>query len=117
MDGENTLSLSVPTDELINAEEVAAYEAAKANDSKVEKVVPIVPWERVLQRFAAPEIIDAFRSPETNQLGTHCLAVNSILSVIHDASCDMAGTDTCPRPGKEVRSEHARRPASGGRRI
>ena len=69
--GENTLALAVSAEDAINQEEVAASQERADSGSLLPQVLPIIPFERLLEKFAASEIIDHFMSPVTQQLGTH----------------------------------------------
>eukprot|EP00966_Prymnesium_polylepis_P303430 7008919-Prymnesium_polylepis.1 len=74
--GQTTLSLGIPLEMAQNKADVDAYEAAQeskrqktdggapepmATDDAEEPVVPLVPLDACLARFAAPEQLDSFR--------------------------------------------------------
>lgn len=75
----NSLSLTIPLSAATNLDAVAAYEEAQAAKkaktedgaakSDEEPVNHIVPFESVMEAFAAPEAIQGFRSPATGKPG------------------------------------------------
>eukprot|EP01094_Clydonella_sp_ATCC50884_P009680 TRINITY_DN1922_c0_g1_i1.p1 TRINITY_DN1922_c0_g1~~TRINITY_DN1922_c0_g1_i1.p1 ORF type:complete len:733 (-),score=259.02 TRINITY_DN1922_c0_g1_i1:115-2280(-) len=69
--GENTLCLSVPLECATNQDEVAAYEsavAAAADSSSVPEVLARVPFSALLEKYAAPGMIE-YKDPESGRMG------------------------------------------------